>query len=546
MMNNISHEAKKAVCYLRVSTEEQLLGTSLDGQKEACLLKAAGMGAQVAAVCTDAGVSGIRYTSRPGIQEALRLIEAGEANVLIAKKIDRIGRDARIILDIVRRVHQAGGDVMTEDATIDKSPMGQMYLTMLAGMAQMERETIRERTKGGAIRRAQAGSQPQRSRSPFGLHVVKKTDKENGLYPDSGAGSYVLTDAAPIVVEMFTRYAGGQSLREVCRWLNENGVGTQFGGAYWRPSQLKKVLVNPCYKGAATYGKHLRRAEEKGERTILHLDIQTEHLSIDCPALVSELVWRQVQSRIGEARAVFGGNPERRHLLGGLLRCPICGRGMTGTRRDKPTHGGKNIQHVHIYNCPDSRASRNPGKFVCNRKAYQAHHAEPIILRGIADVSRRPELVSAALAAYRRQESAGYDPKEHGRVETALRALDAKERATIDAQVAGIQAGANPAAYTSAFVRIGEERASLTARLRVLKSQAGQEEGQGNEDDILLLAEAMIHVEIALKDPELTDAQKHGLLARVIEKVLPEGEDAYRVYLRGLDGVEKGHSVKIL
>jgi len=545
MTSKEANNQMKAVLYWRVSTDEQLSGTSPDSQKESCLLKARALGAQVVAVCEDPGVSGTRYTSRPGIMEALRLIESGEANTLIATKIDRIGRSAIVILDIVRRVHKAGGDVVTDNVVYDRSPNGMVLLTMLAAMAQMERDTIRERTRGGAIRRAQSGIQPQRSRSPFGLHVITKKDKEQGLYPDSAAGHYVPTEAAPIVTEAFSRYAGGQSLRELCRWLNEGGVKTQFGGEYWRPSQLKKVLVNPAYMGAATYGKHLRQVEEVGEKLVQHLSVQESHLSIDCPALVEEVTWRQVQVRLSEARAVFGGNPERRHLLGGLLRCPLCGRSMTGSKRDKPTHGGKNIQHEHLYRCPDSRQSRNPGKVVCNRQAYHAHNVEPVILRGIADVSRAPKLVSEALAAFRRQESAGYDPQEAGRLGTALRALDAKERATVDAQVAGIQAGASPSVYASAFAKIADERVSLAARLREVESKAGRAEGQGKEDNGLLLAQALLDVESALRNPLLTDAERHGLLARVVESITPEGE-SYRVLLRGLDGVEKGHSIRML
>ena len=236
-----------------------------------------------------------------------------------------------------------------------------------------------------------------------------------------------------------------------------------------------------------------------GEKTILHMNIQDVLLSIHCPAIVDEQTWRQVQVRLSEGRAVFGGNPERRHLLGGLLRCPICGRGMQGSKRDKPTRNG-NVTHEHLYRCPDSRASRNPGKVVCNKKAYHAHDAEPVVIKGIVDVSGRSELVTSALAAYRQKESAGFDPQEPGRIETALRALDAKEQATIAAQVAGIQAGANPAAYASAFAKIADERTALTARLRTAETRRGESAGPGSEDEAKLLAQALWEVRDAL-DP---------------------------------------------
>ena len=59
----MSDKIKKAVVYWRVSCEEQLTGTSPEGQKESGLLKAAEIGARVLAICEDPGMSGTRYTS---------------------------------------------------------------------------------------------------------------------------------------------------------------------------------------------------------------------------------------------------------------------------------------------------------------------------------------------------------------------------------------------------------------------------------------------------------------------------------------------------
>ena len=185
-MNKPANKMRGAVLYARVSSDEQAEhGTSPDVQRDTCLLMAAQMGLPVVEMCPDLGVSGVRYSSRPGIQRALALIEAGEADTLIATKVDRIGRSAAVILDIASRVRKAGGQLVTSDARFDDSPMGQFTLTMFAGMAELERNNIRERTKSGAVRRAQDGVQPQRSRSPFGLHVVTKLDKERGLHPEN-------------------------------------------------------------------------------------------------------------------------------------------------------------------------------------------------------------------------------------------------------------------------------------------------------------------------------------------------------------------------
>ena len=528
---------KKAVCYWRVSTEEQMSGTSPDGQRDACLLMAAQMGAQVVAVCSDPGLSGTRYTSRPGLMEALRLIETGEANVLLATKVDRLGRSAKVILDVVERVQQAGGEAITSDAAYDRSPMGQMLLTLLAGMAELERNSIRERTVGGRIRRAQEGLQPSRSRSPYGLHCVTGKEKTLGLYPGTAAGHYLIVPGeADTVREIFRRYVAGESLRSICRWLNESGVAAARGGEYWRPSALHKLLVNPVYAGNATFGKHQRRVEEVGDKTITRLTVRSEYLSVPAPALVDQETWNAVQERLTTAQQTYSGNPERKHTLGGLLRCPLCGRSMNGTRRERPNKAG-NIVSSHYYQCPDARESRNPGKVVCNRATYQAADAEKFIRRGMADVVRNRSLLTAAEAAYQAQEAQGYSPEEHRRVEAALRAVDARERATAEAQVQALMAGAGTEVFLALFGKIAEERQALKARLRTLEELKTQTATPPREGRAEAIAQALADVEEALQSGLLTDAQKHDLLARVVEKIVPaEDVEGYRVFLRPFDG----------
>ena len=63
---------------------------------------------------------------------------------------------------------------------------------------------IRERMMSGKQSRASSGVQPSRSRSPYGYHIVTNKDKEQGLYPDLTAGTYlILEDRAATVREIY-------------------------------------------------------------------------------------------------------------------------------------------------------------------------------------------------------------------------------------------------------------------------------------------------------------------------------------------------------
>jgi hypothetical protein len=81
--NGAGMSTPKAIIYTRVSTDEQVEGTSLETQALHCLRKAGELAAQIVDTPCDEGVSGSLYASRPGIQKALAIIEAGKANLLI-------------------------------------------------------------------------------------------------------------------------------------------------------------------------------------------------------------------------------------------------------------------------------------------------------------------------------------------------------------------------------------------------------------------------------------------------------------------------------
>ena len=220
-----------ALIYTRVSTEEQVEGTSLESQAFQCLRKASELGAQIVGTHSDEGVSGSFYTSRPGIQKALADIEAGKANALIVYSISRLSRDTEHQQAIKKRLERVGARLVICDMPIEDTAEGELMFGISGTFAQYERKVIRKRTMDGRRRKAEQGQQPTRTRSPFGYRVVTKEDVLKGDYAPSLLGLYqVVPEQARIVREIFVRYASGQSLRQIVKWLHAIGVEPQWGG----------------------------------------------------------------------------------------------------------------------------------------------------------------------------------------------------------------------------------------------------------------------------------------------------------------------------
>src|SRR5690242_2375760 len=146
--------------YLRVSTEEQRERQSIATQREFgerfCQLHKLA----VSRVYADDGVSGtVPLEQRPEGGQILRDAKLGKFDQLLVYKLDRLGRETRLILNAVADLEKLGVRVrsMTEEFDTGTST-GRLMLTMLSGFASHEREVIRERSVAGIRRIAESGA----------------------------------------------------------------------------------------------------------------------------------------------------------------------------------------------------------------------------------------------------------------------------------------------------------------------------------------------------------------------------------------------------
>jgi DNA invertase Pin-like site-specific DNA recombinase len=131
--------------YARVSTD----GQGIQAQTEA--LTAAGVQKIFREVA-----SGAR-SDRPQLRKALTQLEAGD--VLIVTRLDRLARSARDLLTVLDQIAARGAAFRSiKDSWADTTtPHGRLMVTVLAGLAEFERELISSRTSEGRQRAQAAG-----------------------------------------------------------------------------------------------------------------------------------------------------------------------------------------------------------------------------------------------------------------------------------------------------------------------------------------------------------------------------------------------------
>lgn len=317
----------KCYIYTRVSTALQVDGYSLDAQRETMRKYADFQNMEIVREYSDEGHSGKNIRGRQEFVRMLNDIEDGkdEVSFVLVFKLSRFGRNAADVLSSLQLMQDYGVNLICVEDNIDSSKeAGKLLISIIAAVAEMERENIRVQTMAGRMQKAREG-------------------KWNGGFAPYGyaleSGELVIAeDEADIIRMIFDRYINtDDGINGVANYLNNHGYtkklrqnGTIPG---FSTSFVKKIIDNPIYMGKIAYGR--RRTEKKnGTRNETHVVEQSEYPIYEGihEAIISEEEWNLAQEKRSKNnyRREKVNDPDHAHILSGILRCPCCGKGMYG------------------------------------------------------------------------------------------------------------------------------------------------------------------------------------------------------------------------
>jgi DNA invertase Pin-like site-specific DNA recombinase len=336
-----AHLSRPALLYIRQSTLKQVVHNTESALRQYDLRgKAVALGwtaDQVTVIDIDQGHSGASAADREGFQHLVAEVSLGRAGIVLGLECSRLARNSADWHQLLELCGMTGTLICDEDGLYDPRDFNdRLVLGMKGQISEAELHFIRARLRGGVLSKARRGELILPL--PVGLaydaagHVI--------LEPDTAVRS--------AVAHLFTLFEQTGSASAVVKAFRAEGLsfpsrhqtGPHKGEIDWQPlahHMVLRVLHNPRYAGAFTYGRRHDQRLPGGKHTIVTLPREewTSFIPGAHPGYITLAQYEANLATLAANAAAHGrdraGGPPREGnaLLQGMIICGRCGTRMT-------------------------------------------------------------------------------------------------------------------------------------------------------------------------------------------------------------------------
>lgn len=334
-----------AIIYSRVSTEDQDNKRQIDELRDFAKYKKY----QVVKVFEEKISGAIKAKDRGEFAKVLDYIDKNKVHHLLVWELSRLGRS---MLDVITTIESLSErkinvfckkeNIYTLDEKGNKQIMTNIIISVLSGFAEMERETIRARSKSGIRANVARGGVGTGGVKPYGYKP------EKGML-------VVDQEEAKVVKEIYNKYINGLGTQQIASYLNNQGVKTRYNKEYkgkelttrfglkkkaedyvWRDATIYSILTNSIY-----YGERKHRGEV-----------------FNVESIIDKSAFDRVQDMLSKRYNKSDSTVRFFNPLDGLLICGTCGRSYFLHKRS-PKKDGKRAGQVldNAYKCLSKRLS---------------------------------------------------------------------------------------------------------------------------------------------------------------------------------------------
>lgn len=316
-MDNIAE--KIGIIYCRVSSKDQVDGTSLESQERLCKEWANNQGIKVSKVFVELGESA-KTANRTEFQKALTFCsdKRNKVNYFIVYKLDRFARNQYDHETVRALLQKSKVFLRSVTEAIDETSTGRLMETLLAGFAEYDNNVRKERTTQGMVERVKQGFWVWQA--PVGYY---RPAKGANIAPKPGEAEYI-----KIIFEEYSK--GTYTYKALAEHSAKLGFRTQQGCSP-RSQLIEKILRNPLYCGI--------------------MEVWEEQFEGSFEPIISKELFAKCQPGYKSTHAAPRSTNNPLYPLRTFAKCQKCGGSLTGSM----AKGKYPYYHHHRQKCEGAK-----------------------------------------------------------------------------------------------------------------------------------------------------------------------------------------------
>src|SRR5208282_4101383 len=353
--------------------------------------------------------------------ELMKQARSDAFSCVIVESLDRLSRDQEDMAGLYKRLTFAGVDIRT----LHEGQADEIHVGVRSIVSSLYIKDLKQK-----VRRGMSGVVREGRRAggcPYGYSIVVGRPGE----------LHIIEEQAQILRQIFHHYVSGKSPKAICNSLNKEGVPAPRG-RYWVPSSLNGrrsrgdgILRNPMYVGKIAWNRTTKVKNPETGRRIQRENPKSEWQYSDAShlAIIDSGVFDKAQEMLESlAHKRLAHRRRPKHLLSGLLKCGVCGGGMSSMGADKT---GKTRIICSTYH--------NSGS-CSHSRIYYASSIITLVIKGIRENLEHPDAIKEFLREYHeeRQRLNRQKALEAARVHKDLADVERKMRNIVNALAEGL------------------------------------------------------------------------------------------------------------